>query len=64
MLKRLREARKASGGAAGVTVPSLTQREKRILITKAVGACHRKITASGSFFVLSWQLERGCLFGI
>ena len=58
MLKRLREARRAAGGAAGVTVPSLTPREKRILIIKAVGDCHRKVTAYGSFFVLSWQLER------
>ena len=49
-MKRLREARQAAGGAEGVTIPSLTPREKRILITKSVGDYHRKVTASGAYF--------------
>lgn len=47
--KRLSEARAAAGGAEGVTVRKMTPRDKRIIITKAVADCHRKLTASDSY---------------
>ena len=43
MLHRLKAAREAAGGADGVTIPRLTPREKRIIITKAVAAEHEKL---------------------
>ena len=44
LIGRLREARVASGGADGVTIKALTPREKRIIITKAIGDCHTRLT--------------------
>ena len=43
-LKRLNEAREAAGNADGITIRGLTPREKRIIITKAVGDCHARLT--------------------
>ena len=44
MPKRLREAHGANSGVAGVTIPALTPREKRILITHTIGELHNRIT--------------------
>ena len=44
LTKRLREAHDANSGVAGVTVPALTPREKRILITHTIGELHNRIT--------------------
>ena len=44
MMKRLSEARKAAGGAEGVTVKALTPCEKRIVITKAIADEHERFT--------------------
>ena len=49
MLKRLREARAAAGGAEGVTPQPLLPSEKRILITKAVADCHEKLTKAKNY---------------
>jgi len=49
LTKRLKAARDATGGVDGVSVPSLTPREKRILITHAIGEFHEKITKSEAF---------------
>ena len=49
LTKRLEAARAAAGGADGVTIPSLTPREKRILITHAIGEFHAKITKSDAY---------------
>jgi len=49
LTKRLKAARVANGGADGVIIPSLTPREKRILITHAIGEFHEKITKSDAF---------------
>ena len=44
LMKRLREARELAGTDNGITIKALTPREKRILITRAVGDCHAKLT--------------------
>jgi len=49
-MKRLYAARKSAGGADGITIEGLTPCEKRILITKALGDCHEKLTASGCYW--------------
>ena len=49
MMRRLQAARKEAGRVDGVTVPALIPREKRILITKAIGDCHRRLAASGVY---------------
>jgi len=46
MMRHLNEARKKMGRANIVTVPSLTPREKHIIITKVIGDFHRKISAT------------------
>ena len=49
MMERLQAARNEAGGADGVTVAPLAPGDKRIIITKAIGACHRRLKASGVF---------------
>ena len=43
-MKRLREAHEAAGSANTITINTLTSREKRIIITKAIADCHAKLT--------------------
>ena len=43
MMCRLREARKKSKTADGITIHPLTPREKRVLVTKAIGQCHEDL---------------------
>ena len=43
-LKRLNEARDVAGNADGITIRALTPREKQIIITKAIGDCHARLT--------------------
>ena len=43
MMRRLKAAQEAAGGADGIIIPKLTPREKRIIITKAVAAEHEKL---------------------
>ena len=49
LTKRLKAARVANGGVDGVKVLSLNPREKRFLITHAIGVFHKKITKSDAF---------------
>ena len=44
LMKRLREARDAAGCADGITIKAMTPKEKRVLITWAVGDCHARLT--------------------
>ena len=43
------EARATNGGADGVTIPTLTPQERRILVAHAIGDCHEKITKSDAY---------------
>jgi hypothetical protein len=47
-MKLYREARQAAEEAAQVVIRSLTPREKRVIITKAIGDCHAKLTSPES----------------
>ena len=43
MMYHLHRAREAARSSEGVTVPALTPRERRILITREIGNCHRRL---------------------
>ena len=67
MAGRLTEAIANNGGCAeGVTVPSLTPRELRILITQAIGNFHKKMSKSKTFeraniVTGTWMPVKHCL---
>ena len=49
-MKRLHAARQETGSANGITIKEMTPREKRILITRALGDCHEKLIASSYYW--------------
>ena len=62
LTRRLVDAHAANGGACEVTIPSLTPKEKHILIMHVVGEFHEKITQSGAYE--QGNIATGTLIGI